>query len=458
MKINMLILLALLPAVISCSVERKVEPQTKIPESFSISGSEVVPDKWWVSFNDSDLNEVVNAALSGNFSLRMYADRVNQAKAVAKLNGAELYPSVSAGIGFGENLTNGSRQSSEYNSESYSASLSISYEIDLWGRLKALKDASVYNVSASLEDYEAAAISLSAQTADIWVQLIEKEKSINLLGEQARTNQEYLDLIEISFRNGSASTSDVLQQQQLLLSVKNEIKQAEAQAAVLKNLLSVLTGQAPQGSVFEIPDKLPDLPEFPYTGIPSEMLQRRPDVKSAFFSVKSADRNLAAKMAERYPKLALNTNGGLSSTEINSFFTTWFLNLAANLTTPLFDGGKTKAQIEQNKAVVQEKLNNYSNVVLTALQETENAAIREKKQSEYLEKLKEQLEIAKKVSELTRSQFVTGGTTYFYVLEALKNQQALERSVLTSERELIQYRIALYKSIAGSFDNGGIDK
>jgi len=458
MKQSMLMLPILLLAVVSCSVERKVEPQTKIPESFSISGGELVPDKWWFSFNDSDLNEIVNSALAGNFSLKMYADRVNQTRAVAKLNGAELYPSVSAGTGFSENLTNGSRQSPGYNSENYSASLSIGYEIDLWGRLKALKDASVYSISASQEDYEAAAISLSAQIADIWYQLVEKKGSIAILGEQVRTNMEYLDLAEISYRNGYASASDVFQQKQHFISVTNEIKQVETQKKVLENLLSVLTGQAPQNTVFEIPDKLPDLPEFPDTGIPSEILQRRPDVKSAFFSVKSADKNLAAKMAERYPKLALSTSGGLNSTEITSFFTTWIFKLAANLTAPVFDGGRTKTQIEQNKAVAQEKLNNYSNVVLTALQETEDAAICEKKQSEYLEKLREQLEIAKRISELTRSQFVTGGTTYFYVLDALKNQQALERSVLIAEREVIQYRISLYKSIAGSFDNGGSGK
>ena len=438
---------------LGCASSAKVEPQFEMPETLGDDGSAgaELPEKWWEVFGDAELNRLMERAIGENFSLKAYAERFEQAKAVAKLNGADIYPTISAGIGFDENLTNANGRPANYNSEKYSVSLSISYEIDLWGRIRALRDSANYSLQASAEDFEAAAISLSATVAETWFQLTAKRAALKILEDQYSVNEKYAELTQLSYSGGSAEADDILQQKQQLLSIESEISAAKTEIAVLENLLSVLVGKPPRSEQFPESAVLPEMPEFPKAGLPSELIERRPDVRSAYYAVKKADSSLAAAMADRYPKLSLSASGGLGSQDITTLFKTWFVNLAANLTAPLFNGGRNQATVEKNEAEVREALNSYSQKVLTALQETEDAIAKEKGEHERLENLQSQYEIAKKLTELRNSEFTAGKTTYFFVLEALKNEQAIEKSVLSARCSLLLNRIALYKAIAGGF-------
>ena len=383
--------------LIGCASSTKVEPQFEMPDTLGDGGSEgaELPEKWWAVFGDAELDRIMEQAIGENFSLKAYAERFEQAKAVAKLNGADIYPTISAGIGFDENLTNANGRPANYNSEKYSVSLSISYEIDLWGRIRALRDSANYSLQASAEDFEAAAVSLSATVAETWFQLTAKRATLKILEDQHDVNEKYAELTRLSYSGGAADAGDILQQKQQLLSIESEISAAKTEITVLENLLSVLVGKPPRSEQFPESADLPEMPEFPKTGLPSELIERRPDVRSAYFAVKKADSSLAAAMADRYPKLSLSASGGLGSQDITTLFKTWFVNLAANLTAPIFNGGRNQATVEKNEAEVREALNSYSQKVLTALQETEDAIAKERGEREKLENLQSQYEIAK---------------------------------------------------------------
>ncbi len=445
--------------LIGCASSTKVEPQFEMPETLGEGGSEgaELPEKWWEVFGDTELDRIMEQAIGENFSLKAYAERFEQAKAVAKLNGADIYPTISAGIGFDENLTNANGRPANYNSEKYSVSLSISYEIDLWGRIRALRDSANYSLQASAEDFEAAAVSLSATVAETWFQLTAKRATLKILEDQHAVNEKYAELTRLSYSGGAADAGDILQQKQQLLSIESEISAAKTEITVLENLLSVLVGKPPRSEQFPESADLPEMPEFPKTGLPSELIERRPDVRSAYFAVKKADSSLAAAMADRYPKLSLSASGGLGSQDITTLFKTWFVNLAANLTAPIFNGGRNQATVEKNEAEVREALNSYSQKVLTALQETEDAIAKERGEREKLENLQSQYEIAKNLTELRNSEFTAGKTTYFFVLEALKNEQSVEKALLSARCSLLLNRISLYKAIAGGFKKASED-
>jgi len=450
-KLKLILIPAVLVLILSCATEKKIDPPIGVPERFSFSGNEIISDKWWTSFEDPQLNKVVDKALSGNFSLKMYADRFRQAQALAKIKGAGLFPSVNGGVNAKKNF-NGDFDGNVKDSGDNSISLSVSYEIDLWGKIRAQKKAAQYDLAASAEDFQAAAISLSAETTDKLYQLVEKKMQIDLLKRQIRTNSEYLDLANVSFAGGISSAADVMQQKQMLIQVKGELEQVTAQKKVLENSLSVLAGIPPQSFAFEISDEFPVIPDLPDVGLPAGIIKKRPDIKSAFFAVKSADRTLAAAIADRYPQLTLSAGGGFGSANITSLFTGWFTNLIAGITAPIFNGMEKKNKVLQNKAVVAEKLNHYGKTILTALKEVEDALIQENKQRSYFDHLEKQLAIAVNVTDLRRTEFVAGNKGYSAVLEALKSEQSLEKSVISAKRDLIKYRIDLYKSIAGSFE------
>lgn len=441
---------------LGCASSTKVEPQFEMPDTLGEGNNEgaELPEKWWEVFEDRELDRLMERAIGENFSLKAYAERFEQAKAVAKLNGADIYPTISAGIGFDENLTNANGRPANYNSEKYSISLSISYEIDLWGRIRALRDSANYSLQASAEDFEAAAISLSATVAETWFQLTAKRAALKILEDQHDVNEKYAELTQLSYNSGAADAGDILQQKQQLLSIEAETATTRTEITVLENLLSVLVGRPPKSEEFPETEDLPEMPEFPKTGLPSELIERRPDVRSAYFAVKKADRSLAAAMADRYPKLSLSASGGLGSQDITTLFKTWFVNLAANLTAPIFNGGRNQATVEKNEAEVREALNSYSQKVLTALQETEDAIAKEKGEREKFENLQSQYEVAKKLTELRNSEFTAGKTTYFFVLEALKNEQSVEKALLSAKCSLLLNRISLYKAIAGGFKTG----
>ena len=215
--------------------------------------------------------------------------------------------------------------------------------------------------------------------------------------------------------------------------------------------MSILVG-IPPGQLQPPPvTDLIQLPSLPATGIPAALVQSRPDVRSAWYGVLSADQSTAVAVADRFPRLSFAAGISTGGEHADQLFDNWLASLAANLAAPLVDGGLRKAEVDRSRAVTEERLHAYGQTVLEALGEVEDALAREARQHEYLLSLKRQLALAQSVIDRVRDHYLNGAENYQRVLDALLTYQQLQRNYLNGQRVLIQYRIDLCRALGGGW-------
>ena len=443
----MALLLAGLLAGCSSQPEEAPEPPVTVPETFSASGDEPAPDRWWLSFDDERLNELVQDGLDANLDLLTAWQRLREARAMVDQQSADLYPNLNATAN-GE-VTNSDSSDTE---ETLSLGLSSEYEVDLWGRISSRVEAEQFRARATQADYRTAALTVTAEVTRTWYQLRAQRAQLDLAESQIRTNRDVVRLLETQFASGQAGSADVLRQRQLLESTKEQRLGVESDLQVLKNQLAVLLGRAPLNT--ELPDGsgLPELPPLPETGVPAELVQRRPDVRRALNQLQAADADLAAAISNQFPRLTLTASASTQENSVQDLFDNWATTLAANLVAPLIDAGQRDAQVSQARAVRRQRLYEYGQTVLTAFQEVEDALVQERNQRQAIERIKRQLELADATYEQLRQQYFNGQIGYIDVLTALTERQDLERSLISARRQLLEFRIALYRALAGGFD------
>jgi NodT family efflux transporter outer membrane factor (OMF) lipoprotein len=443
-----LAILALAFAVAGCTASRggPSEPAGPLPDSFSRSGERPLPDRWWRDFEDPALNRLVAKALDGNPSLRATWDRLRQARAVARREGAARLPNVDA---------SGSAQRTERNTrldtDQVGLNATASYEVDLWGRLQARTDAARLDAEASRADLSAAAISLSANVARTWYRLVEARARRDLIAAQLDTNEKVLLAVETRFRQGQATAADVLRQRQLVEQRKGDLAAVEGVIQTRRNALSVLLGKAPGQA--EIPPRadLIALPALPETGVPARLVQRRPDVTQAFFQVRAADRRVAAAIAERYPRIDLTASFDTTAASLGGLFETWMAQLIGQVAQPVFDAGQRTAEVDRNRAVLSERLNQYEDALLTALEDVENALAEERARRREAASLQAQRDTAEAVVSRLRQRYARGATDFLDVLDSLTSEQDVAQRLLATRRDLILARIDLARALAGGW-------
>ncbi|MET0051362.1 MAG: TolC family protein [Candidatus Thiodiazotropha sp.] len=441
----LLILLVLLLA--GCStVPGRDELPVEAPEAFSQTGSDrVVPDRWWLDLQDASLEGLIEQALSHNFSLRAAWARLRQAEAVAQREGAARLPSLD----LNGSLTRADGSDTRA-STSRQLGLYAGYELDLWGRVKASSDAAALDAQASEADLRTTALSLSASLADTWYQLVEQRAQIDLIGRQLNLNGQLLELIEGRFKTGQVYASDVYRQRQLLAQTEGEMAQAQTRLKTLEHQLTILLGSVPGSQTLPLDADLPVLLPLPTTGLPSELLNRRPDLQAALLRLQASDARAAAAVANRYPRLDLSaalTSPGATG----GVFDGWLGSLVAQLSAPLFDGGQRRAEVARTEAVVRESLNDYAQALLEALGEVEDALVAEAGQRRYLSTIDAQLEALATVATQEGQRYFQGDADYLSVLDAIRSRQSLERQQVSARRELISNRIALVTALAGGW-------
>lgn len=456
LAVALLALTFLAAGLCSCSVERtQVEPPVQAPAGFSTNGPAETPAEWWTSFNDPDLNSLVEEALRDSFSLRVAWDRLDQARAVAARSRAPLWPSLDGSAGASQTASHSpgtplGAGGTDHTTQ-FSFGLQAGYEVDLWGRVRSAADAALLDAQAAEQDLQAAAITLSVDMARTWFRLAEQQAQLALVGKQLETNRKYLEAITLRFRRGKVGATDVLQQRQLVEANRGERALIESNIRVLEHQLAVLLGKPPGSFRPDAPNALPELPSLPDTGLPAEWIRRRPDVRAAELRVQAADQRVAAAIADRFPKLSLGLTASTSTEDLRDLFDNWAASVAASLVAPLFDAGLRKAEVERTRAVMSQQLHSYGQVVLTSLKEVEDALAREARQAEYVRSLGEQLDLSRQAKEQTLDNYAKGTADFTRYLTTLLSYQQLQRSHLQARRDLVLFRIDLYRALAGGW-------
>ena len=419
-----------------------------LPADFSGSGADNLPEHWWESFGDAVLDRLIEQALAQNFSLQSVWARLDQAAAVERIASAELYPSLDVDGSAGRSWSHNSRGTT---TNVYLIGAMAGYEVDLWGRIDSNSKAATLDRQASEAELTAAAISLSAEVASTWYQLVEQYGQQALVSSQLETNTRVLELITLRFRRGKVGATDVLQQRQLAESNRGELANVQSLIGVLEHRLAILLGVTPDSRVTEPQDELIDLPPLPVTGIPVELVQRRPDLRQGFYSLQAADQRTAAAVADRFPRINLLGRSDSTSSDADDLFNNWLSNLTANLVAPVIDGGRRRAEVDRTRAVTEQSLSDYRQQLIDALGEVEDALLREQQQRAFIDSLDKQLVLSRQVIGRVRDSYLYGAVDYLRVLDVLITDQNLERSRLTAQRELIDNRIALCRALAGGW-------
>ncbi len=435
---------------------RVLVPGEGMPESFSMGSAEppAADAPWWRSFGFEELDELERRALRGNLTLREAWARLKQVEAQARKAGAPIYPQIDAVANaswtrYQEPPLPGPGADSAV--EDYMLGLAGAYELDLWGRIRSGHRAVLLQAKASREDLDTALMTVSARVAELWLRVIGSRMEIDLMKAQVETNRQILELVEMRFRKSAGSALDVYRQREAVERTASAIPQIEAAERTFRNELAVMLGLPPESDLAIVTAELPDPGELPPTGLPADLLARRPDVRAAFARLESADWETAAARADRLPAIRLTGRGGYGTQEFESIFDNWFLNLAGAVTGPIVDGGRRRAEVDRTLAQVDERLASYRKTVLTALREVEDALVRENRQAEYVRRLEKQMEAAKIALEEARRQYLKGLLDYLSVLAELQAVQNLQRQILRARVERLVYRVALYRALGGTW-------
>lgn len=429
-------------------------------------------DRWWTSFGDPALNDLIDQALRENRDMRIAWERVRQARAMATQAGAAQWFQVNAQGEAGWNRAPLAFAGASADTTSLRASLPVSYEVDWFARNAGRKEAAKLDMAAARADAEAAAISVSAQVAEAWFDLLEARARVELLAEQLRINERFLELTTLRFRQGLTTALDAHQQRQTVAATQAQAALAQARERVAANQLALLLGKTPEAQRFAQERRsLPELPERPPEGVPADLLQKRPDVRAAARRVEAADERVAVAIASRLPTLTLNGSvgyqytkfkadgfggvipgmptGGGGAFERETQGTTYGVGALLNI--PIFDGFQRKAEVDLSRARTREAVETHVRVLQRAVSEVDSAIASERSQEEHIAALSAQLRAAEDALDSARERYRQGLSDFLPVLQALNATQQTQLALLAARRQQLSFRVQLHRALGGTW-------
>ncbi len=449
---KILVIFFMIPVLSGCAMfkpdERKLIPDT-IPNTYSMYSDEKTNGNslWWKDFNNKELNLLVEMAIDDNFDLRQAYARLKQSRALLTISKAAQLPEVAVTGGVSNTKTNRSPSTAN----SFSAGLAAGYELDLWGKIKSAKEANRLYMKQNQALYDSAAMTVVANVSSLWTDIIATRQEIVFVKESIKVNENLLKVITLRFEKSLATALDVMQQRESLASAHSMLPLLEAKEKVCLNNISILIGKT-SGKAFNVEsEELPTLSLMPGTGLPADLISMRPDIRAAGLNLKAADWEISVAMAARLPAISLSASRVYSSTTVDDLFKNWAANLAANLTGPVFDAGKRKAEVERVRAVAEERLAVYEKTVFSAIRDVENALVNEDRQSAYLETLKNELKASKISKEEATRRYFAGQISFISLQDRILRVQSLCRQLIGQKAVLIKYRIALYRALGGKW-------
>jgi NodT family efflux transporter outer membrane factor (OMF) lipoprotein len=476
MRGTILILLVSMLAV-GCNYKKQtdVPPPVEVPDSFT-EGAEVPPPpeaeaepvrdaRWWRHMGDPTLNALIEEALRRNQTVRAGWARVRQARYVANQVRASRMPYIGAvgEVGLGRDFSPFGK-SRFVNAK---GSLPVSYEVDLFARWAREHQGAKLDHEAARLDQEALAIAISAEVAEAWFDSINARIEVAVVTEQLDTDLRFLELVELRYREGLNSAVDVHQQRQRVASQRALLALADAATDLTDQRLSVLLGEAP-GRQFPLQGKvLPDIGPTPTIQVPATLLDARPDIRAVQKRVEATDRRVAAAVGARLPQIVLSFDpaydwlksqvqiaegigGGQDAGDpstIQGF--TW--NAGARFSVPLFDGIRGWSVIKTQRAVLDELLERYAETVLAGLMEVESSLVLERQERLRIQYLEDEFRLANITLEATRDRYRAGLSDFLPVLTALATRQISELQLVASRRQLVSYRVQLYRALGGAW-------
>jgi NodT family efflux transporter outer membrane factor (OMF) lipoprotein len=406
----------------------------------------VIP--WWTSFNDPQLNFFVELALEKNLTIQEAWANIDQAESRLKQANAGFFPTVDGRVNVQKRWITPQDESIRNRGDDSTVGGAINWELDVWGRLRSAKVAAIQDLESMVQGWRAARLDLTSSVAITYFSIQEQRLQLELNRSQFKSNEMLLDLTRLRFAQGQTSIVDVLQQKDQLAATQVNEPGFEARLKELQYAMDALLSM-PMGytqTKIESLDSLPEPPELPKTGHPTELLLQRPDLLAMEAQARAMNARVAQAIADRFPRLNLGASlTGVGDPTLNSMIATIF----GNITGPLIDGGLRRAEVQRRKSQLEGMLLRYSQAFLVALRDVESALINVRQQQERIRRLESRLANAQRLLSESQNRYSQGLTDYLPALTAVVTEQNLRRQWLTSQRDVLALYVGLCSSLGG---------
>jgi outer membrane protein, multidrug efflux system len=411
-------------------------------------------EKWWDVYQDPVLTQLIHTALQQNYDVRIAATRVLEAQDRLGIVRANQFPSASVGAGvFSQQNAKVSSLFPAYQVNAGQINLSVIWNLDFWGKYRRQTEAARAQMLASEWGQQAVISSLVANVATAYFQLRALDAELEIAKRTLGSRQQSLQLTQVLETHGSASDLDVSQSEQLVYTASESIPDLERQIQQQENLLSILLGENP-GSIPRgralteqpVPDSVP-------AGLPSELLERRPDVREAEATMMAANAQIGVAKAAFFPSIALTGTGGLESNQLSRFISvpseTWLG--ALSVAQPVFEGGALRSQLKLSRAQYQETVLAYQQTVQSALEQVSNALIASQKDRQFREQQELLAQAAGRSERLSLILYNQGGASYLQVLTNETNYFSAELNLVQAQLNERLTLVQLYQSLGGGW-------
>src|ERR1700740_1529555 len=411
-------------------------------------------EKWWDVYQDPVLADLIHTALQQNYDVRIAASRVLEAQAQLGITPANQLPSAGVGASiYSQQNAKTSNQFPPYQVNAGQLNLSVIWNLDFWGKYRRQTEAARAQMLASEWGQRAVISSLVANVATAYFQLRALDAQLEISKRTLASRQQSLKLTEFLESHGSNSGLDVSQSQQLVYTASETIPDLERQIEQQENVLSILLGENPRSiprgqALTEQP-----VPQNVPAGLPSELLERRPDARQAEQIMVAANAQIGVAKASFFPNLSLTGLGGLESNALHKFISqpseTWYG--AFSVSQPVFQGGALHSQLRLARASWQETVLSYEQTVQNALEQVSNSLIASQKDREFREQQELLTLAAQQTDQLSEVLYKNGGASYLQVLTSETNYFAAELNLVDAQLNERLALIQLYQSLGGGW-------
>ena len=419
---------------------------------------------WWEMFPDSQLQRLVRIALVENQDLKIAIERIEEARARYGFSKADLYPHIQAGAGAGRiGMSEGSLmhlpEGAGGEQDLYALGADLSWELDFFGRVRNASAAEKSLLLAADQGRRAVVLALVTNMAQAYTDLRDLDHKLEISRTTLTARAEYVDLARTRFEGGVAPEGDLRQAESEYLRVQSIVYDLERRVAQQENAIAVLMGRMPAGvqrggSVEDQPTPA----QIP-AGLPSTLLERRPDIREAEERLVSANARIGEAKALLFPRISLTGAFGWASTELDNFFTdvnqSW--SVLGSLVQPIFNAGKNRRRVEVTQSQQRQSAYMYQRTVVRAMQEVEDALVAYRKEGEQRTAQRTRVQAERKVLELAEARYRGGVAGYLEVLDAQRSLYNAEISEAQTIRNHVAALIQIYKALGGGWPSAPSD-
>ena len=414
---------------------------------------------WWELYGDAQLNDLVQTLNRSNQTVAQAEAQFRQAQALVRSARGAFFPSADLSVGKtrssqGTGSSNSSLTSSSSGiRDTLNAQVGVSWEADVWGKLRRGLEANEASAEASLADLAAMRLSQQSELVQNYLQLRVIDQQKRLLQDTVVAYERSLKMSENQYRAGISGKDAVAQAQTQLRNTQANLIDLIWQRAQFENAIAVLTGQPPAGFTLAETQAVPALPQIPVS-LPSQLLERRPDIASAERSIIAANANIGVAKAAYYPDLSLSLSGGYSSSTYEDWISVpnRFWSVGPKIALPLFDGGQRSAEVDRNEALYDQTVAKYRQTVLDGFREVENYLVQLKVLEDEAVVQQQALDSARESLRLTSNQYKAGLIAYLDVVVVQATALSAERTVLNLQQSRLIASVNLITALGGGWD------